>query len=107
SDRPQVVIGLLCTSDGIPIAHHVFAGNTSDVSTLPDVLADLAGRFSVGRICVVADRGLVSADNLDVLGAGGFDHVLATRLRKDPVTAQALELSTRPDAEWHPVPDAN
>ena len=41
SDRPQVVIGLLCTGDGIPIAHHVFAGNTADVSTLPGVLADL------------------------------------------------------------------
>ncbi len=107
SDRPQVVIGLLCTSDGIPIAHHVFAGNTSDVSTLPDVLDDLASRFGVGRICVVADRGLVSADNLDVLDSGGFDHVLANRLRKDPVTAQALELSTRPDDEWQPVPDAN
>ena len=28
ADRPQIVIGLLCTSDGIPIAHHVFSGNT-------------------------------------------------------------------------------
>ena len=37
-DRPQVVLGLLCTSDGLPIAHHVFAGNTADVSTLPGVL---------------------------------------------------------------------
>ncbi len=34
SDRPQIAIGLLVTGDGIPIAHHVFAGNTSDVSTL-------------------------------------------------------------------------
>ena len=66
-DRPQVMIGLLCTSDGIPIAHHVFAGNTSDGSTLPSVLDDLKARFSVGKICVVADRGLVSADNLTAL----------------------------------------
>ena len=35
-DRPQVVIGLLTTSDGIPIAHHVFAGNTADVATPAD-----------------------------------------------------------------------
>lgn len=71
SDRPQVVIGLLCTGDGIPIAHHVFAGNTGDVTTLPGVLADLAQRFGVGRICVVADRGLISADNIDVVAAAG------------------------------------
>ena len=41
SDRPQVMIGLLVTSDGIPIAHHVFSGNTADVSTLPGVMEDL------------------------------------------------------------------
>ena len=64
-DRPQIVIGLLCTADGIPIAHHVFAGNTGDASTLPGVLADLAARFAVGRICVVADRGLISSDNVE------------------------------------------
>ena len=84
SDRPQVVIGLLCTSDGIPIAHHVFAGNTADVSTLPGVLDDLPTRFGVGRICVVADRGLISADNVEVVDGHGFDHVLATRLHRDP-----------------------
>ncbi len=33
SDRPQVVLGLLCTGDGIPIAHHVFAGSTNDATT--------------------------------------------------------------------------
>jgi transposase len=54
SDRPQIVIGLLCTTDGIPIAHHVFPGNTNDASTLTDVLDDLAKRFAVGRICDVA-----------------------------------------------------
>jgi transposase len=35
SDRPQIMIGLLVTSDGIPVAHHVFPGNAADVSTLP------------------------------------------------------------------------
>jgi len=106
-DRPQVVIGLLCTGDGIPIAHHVFAGDTADVATLPGVLSDLQGRFGVGGICVVADRGLVSAQNLDALAAGGFDHVLATRLHRDPTCRAALEASTRPEATWVPVPEAD
>jgi transposase len=63
SDRPQVVIGLLTSADGIPIAHHVFAGGTSDATTLKWVLKDLTSRFAVGRICVVADRGLTTDDN--------------------------------------------
>jgi transposase len=106
SDRPQVVIGLLTTGDGVPIAHHVFAGNTADVSTLPAVLADLQRRFGVGRIPVVADRGLISADNVEILATQGFDHVLATRLHRDPTCAAALEASSAPDARWVPVPDA-
>jgi transposase len=107
SDRPQIVIGLLTTSDGIPIAHHVFAGNTADVSTLPNVLDDLKARFGVGGICVVADRGLVSADNVKALERQGFSHVLATRLHRDPACAAALEASARREASWVPVPDAH
>jgi Transposase DDE domain len=107
SDRPQVVIGLLTTGDGIPIAHHVFAGNTADVSTLPDVLADLQERFGVGRICVVADRGLISQANVAVVEGCGFDHVIATRLHRDHDCAEALEASARPGAAWVAVPDAN
>ena len=98
-DRPQIVIGLLCTQDGIPIAHHVFAGNTNDASTLSDVLNDLAKRFAVGRICVVADRGLISASNLETVARAGFDHLLATRLRRDSITAEALSAVDR-DTVW-------
>lgn len=90
-DRPQVVIGLLVTSDGIPIAHHVFSGNTADRSTLAQVMTDLQARFGVGRIALVADRGLISEENLAHIQAGGFDHVLATRLHRDPTVAAVLE----------------
>ncbi|MFN2506896.1 MAG: IS1634 family transposase [Acidimicrobiales bacterium] len=107
SDRPQIVIGLLTTSDGIPIAHHVFAGNTADVTTLPGVLSDLKARFGVGGICLVADRGLISAENVQTLETQGFSHVLATRLHRDPACAAALDASSRPDAAWVAVPDAN
>ena len=102
-DRPQIVIGLLCTTNGIPIAHHVFAGNTNDASTLPGVLNDLAERFAVGRICVVADRGLISASNLETVTQAGFDHLLATRLRRDRTTAQALAAIDR-DTAWVELP---
>jgi hypothetical protein len=107
-DRPQIVIGLLCTGDGIPIAHHVFAGNTNDAATLPGVLADLAERFGVGRICVVADRGLISTANVDIAATEGFDHILATRLHRDSTCAEALQAAeTAGDDAWVDVPAAN
>ncbi len=104
SDRPQIVIGLLTTTDGIPIAHHVFSGDTADVSTLPGVLADLKERFGVGRICVVADRGLISTDNVAAVEGAGCDHILATRLHRDKPCAAALAASCQPDAVWQPAP---
>jgi Transposase DDE domain len=106
-DRPQVVVGLLCTGDGTPIAHHVFAGDTGDVTTLPGVLEDLQARFGVGRICVVADRGLISEDNVETVVGQGFDHVFATRLHRDKTCAEALQRSVAPDAVWVPVPTAH
>lgn len=107
-DRPQVVIGLLCTGDGIPIAHHVFAGNTNDAATLPGVLADLSERFALGRICVVADRGLISTANVDIAAAEGFDHILATRLHRDATCAEALKAAeAASDDAWVDVAAAN
>ncbi len=101
------MIGLLVTSGGIPIAHHVFAGNTSDVSTLPGVMADLKERFRVGKIALVADRGLISEDNLAEVAAHGFDHVLATRLHHDDDVAVVLEETNASTTPWTAVPEAN
>jgi hypothetical protein len=106
-DRPQVVIGLLVTGDGIPIAHHVFAGNTSDVSTLTEVMDDLQRRFGVGRIALVADRGLISEDNIEAVTEHGFDHVLATRLHRDAGVESVLEKAIAKTTAWSPVAEAN
>lgn len=105
-DRPQIVLGLLTTGEGIPIAHQVFAGNTADAPTLPGVLADLQARFGVGRICLVADRGLISEDNLQEVSSQGFSHIMATRLHNNASCRAALDAAHRPDAVWVPVPQA-
>ena len=104
SDRPQVVIGLLCTGDGMPIAHRVFPGNANDASTLPGVLEGLQERFGVGRICVVADRGLISTGNVDAVADAGFDHILATRPRRDAACREALE-TLHADTQWAELAD--
>jgi transposase len=105
SDRPQVMIGLLVTGDGIPIAHRVFDGNTRDSATMPSVLAELQARFGVGRIALVADRGLISDANLTDVAAAGFDHVIATRLHRDPEVAAVLEAAAADDTVWVPAGD--
>jgi transposase len=97
------MIGLLVTGDGLPIAHHMFDGNTADSATMGEVMADLQDRFGVGRIALVADRGLISETNLADVAAAGFDHVIATRLHRDPDVAAVLEAADSDDIEWVPV----
>lgn len=97
SDRPQVVIGLLCSGDGIPIAHHVFSGDTTDSTTLTDVLEDLVARFAVGRICVVADRGLISEANIGHVEDADCDWLFATKLRRRADVAAVLAAAADTD----------
>jgi transposase len=101
ADRPQVVIGLLTSADGIPIAHHVFAGGTQDATTLKGVLEDLTRRFAVGRICVVADRGLITDDNIAEVEAAKCDWLFATKLRRrKDVAAVLAQAADADDDAW-------
>lgn len=59
--KPQIVIGLLCDSEGCPVAVEVFAGDTADPSTLSSQLEKLRGRFRLSEVVVVADRGLLTS----------------------------------------------
>ena len=98
------MIGLLVTGNGIPIAHYVFPGNTKDSTTLTEVMTDYQARFGVGRIALVADRGLISEKNLADVAGAGFDHVLATRLHDDADVASVLEKAVASRGEsWVPV----
>jgi len=64
----QVMLGVAQTGDGLPIYHEVFAGNTAESPTLLPTLRTVLERFpSIRRVVLVADRGLLSLDNLEAL----------------------------------------
>lgn len=66
----QFMLGVVQTADGLPIYHEVFAGNAAETKTLLPTLATVLQRFpQVRRLILVADRGLLSLDNLEALQA--------------------------------------
>lgn len=67
--KRQVMLGLVQTAEGLPIYHEVFAGNTGEVKTLMPTLEKVLKRFPIKRVIVVADRGLLSMENLEELKA--------------------------------------
>jgi len=80
----QVVIGVVMM-DGWPIAHHVFAGNRLDQTTVGEVIEDLRQRFGLQRVVFVGDRGMVTLKNVELLRqlAQGYLVGLQRRNRKD------------------------
>ena len=77
---PQIIYGLLCDSDGRPVAVEVFTGELHDDKTLPSQIAKLKGRFGLSRVVVVADRGMVTNANIELLAqADGVDWITALK----------------------------
>ncbi len=76
---PQVVVALAVTSEGIPIRSWVFPGNTTDVTTVEKVKADLRG-WKIGRCLFVADAGMNSEDNREQLSRACGKYLLAVRV---------------------------
>lgn len=96
----QILIGVvLC--HGLPIAHHVFEGNRTDITTVKDVARDLKERFQVGRFVFVGDRGMVSEEVIEFLEGEGIDYVVALRRRACRETGKALQVEV--DETWEEV----
>ncbi len=60
----QFVLGLVQTSDGLPLMHTMHPGNVAETKTLRAMLEAVLERFDVQRVILVADRGLLSLDNV-------------------------------------------
>ncbi|RLB01786.1 MAG: hypothetical protein DRG83_09565, partial [Deltaproteobacteria bacterium] len=88
-DLKQIVVAVAMSKGGVPIAHEVFPGSTSDVRSFARAISSLKARFPIGRVIVVSDRGTVSEENLALLSSLGLCRV--KRLRK--VKVEELHLS--------------
>jgi len=89
-DLKQMILGLVVDGDGRPICTEMWPGNTTDVTTLLPVVDRLRERFSIGRVCVVADRGMISAATIAGLEARGLEYILGARERSDAVVRKIV-----------------
>lgn len=83
-DLKQMVVAAVLDSAGTPICCELWPGNTTDVKTLIPVVERLKSRFHIGRVCVVADRGMISKETIEELESGRLDmeYILGARMRK-------------------------
>ncbi len=93
SDRPQMIVGAVMDSDGMPITAPMWPGNRTDVTTLLPVVNDLRTRFGIGRMSVVADRGMICKETIRQLEGAKppIGYILGARMRRvKEVSAEVL-----------------
>jgi transposase len=81
-DLNQMVVGAVIDSNGKPVCCEMWPGNTTDVNTLIPEIDRIRSRFHIGQFCIVADRGMISAESLKELQERQIPYILGTRMRK-------------------------
>ena len=79
SDCQQVIVALVVTREGFPLAHYTWPGNTQDLQTVQRIVTAIETRFGKTNRVWVMDRGMISDDALEFLNAPGRRYLLATR----------------------------
>jgi len=98
----QVLIGVVMM-DGWPIAHHVFAGNRLDQTTVGEVVEDLHQRFGLRRVVFVGDRGMVTLPNVAQLRQAGQGYLVGLQRRNRKDIPHYIQEAMRRD-QWQECP---
>jgi arginine repressor len=92
-DLPQVILAIVVDRQGWPIAWEVMPGNRADGKAFQELIGLLRRRFQIGRVIVVADRGMVSEKNLEMLtqdGESPLEYIVGCRMRKQREVAEEV-----------------
>jgi hypothetical protein len=89
-DLRQMILALVMDGAGRPVCTEMWPGNTADVTVLLPVVDRLRQRFGIGRVCVVADRGMISADTVAGLEERGLDYILGAREHTDKLVRRIV-----------------
>lgn len=81
--HPQIMIGLLVSSNGYPIAYQIFEGNTAETKTLVPAIENICKQYQIAKPIVVADAALLSNKNITSLEDNGFKYIIGGRVKSE------------------------
>lgn len=93
--NPQIMLGLLVGRDGYPIGYELFEGNTFEGNTLIPVLEKYTERFEIEKPIVIADSGLLSKSNIELLIQNDYGFIIGARIKNEnkSIKNKILELN--------------
>jgi transposase len=99
-----MVVGMVLDQNGNPLCTELWPGNTADVKSLVPIVERLKKRFGIGSVCIVADRGMISAETLAEVEKREWKYILGVR-RRSSTEAKAVVARAGRYAEVHPKSD--
>lgn len=94
--HPQIVLGLLVSIGGYPLAYKIFEGNKFEGHTMLPVIDTFKERFKIKDLIVVADSGLLSRENIKQLETGGYHYILGARIKNESNQLKQQILANKP-----------
>lgn len=91
--HPQILLGLLVSAGGYPLAYDIFEGNKYEGSTMLPVIKAFREKYQLQSLTVIADAGLLSKENIEQLEQNGFEYILGARLKNESREVKQLILS--------------
>lgn len=93
--HPQIVLGLLTSRGGYPIAYEIFEGDKYEGHTLIPVIETFKRKYNLEKLIVVADAGLMSKNNVELLCKHGYEYILGARIKNETTALQQQILQLR------------
>ncbi len=81
--HPQIVLGLLVSVDGYPLAYDIFEGNKFEGHTMLPIIDAFKIKYNLSKLIVVADSGLMSSNNIVQLQLQGYEYILGARIKNE------------------------
>ena len=81
--QPQIVLGLLVSEGGYPLAYSIHEGNKYEGHTMLPVVEDFVKKFGLKDFVIVADSGLMNSDNIELLEKNNYKYILGARIKNE------------------------
>ncbi len=81
--NPQIVLGLLVSKYGYPLAYEIFPGNQFEGHTMLPLIDQFKQRYNLDNLIIVADSGLLSKRNIDLLISKKYEFILGARIKSE------------------------
>ena len=91
--NPQIVLGLLVSKNGYPLAYDIYEGNKFEGHTMLPVLDSFKKKYHLEQLVIIADSGLLSNANIEDLQAGEYEFILGARIKNEKQDIQRKILS--------------